>query len=178
MSHDDPQEARFIDLAGDLCQSYRDRDDGSWVGSPFAWILSMPSRTRGAIGEQLVSRWCSEIGLDVEPSPDSEADRLISGRRVEIKFSTPWQHGKYAFQQIRDQNYEYLFALGLSPSAVHAWLIPKSLLLEHVIGKMGQHSGASASETSWLRIRPGDEPDWLSPCGGRLSAVRDLLVRL
>lgn len=178
MSLDDPQEARFANIAEEIHQSYRGGDDGEWADSPFAWIRSMPSRTVGAIGEKLVSAWCLELGLDVVRSPDSEADRLISGNRVEIKFSTRWQNGEYRFQQIRDQDYEFLFALGLSPFAVHAWLIPKEVLLEHVIGRMGQHTGAGASDTDWLAVRVGDEPDWLQPCGGDLSAASEVLLRL
>lgn len=112
MSLDDPQQARFANIAAEIHQSYRGNDDGEWVNSPFAWIRSMPSRTVGAIGEKLVSAWCLELGLDVVRAPDGEADRLISGNRVEIKFSTRWQNGEYRFQQIRNQNYEFLFALG------------------------------------------------------------------
>lgn len=175
----DPQEQRFADLAEEIRQSYRASDDGEWTESPFAWIRpSMPSRRVGAIGEKLVSAWCLELGLDVVRSPDREADRLISGNRVEIKFSTRWQNGEYRFQQIRDQNYDFLFALGLSPFAVRAWLIPKDVLLEHVIGRMGQHTGAGASETNWLAVRAGEEPRWLQPCGGDLSAASEVLLRL
>jgi len=75
-----------------------------WAGSPFAWIRTRPSRQVGKIGEQLVAGWCAAKGLDVVATGDAQADRVIAGRRVEIKFSTLWASGGYTFQQIRDQN--------------------------------------------------------------------------
>lgn len=178
MSLVDPEEARFAALAQEIHESYRDADDGEWIDSPFAWIRTLPSRTVGAIGEKLVSAWCLELGLDIVRSPDRAADRLISGARVEIKFSTRWQNGEYRFQQIRDQDYDFLFALGIAPFAVHAWFIPKAVLKAHVIGQMGQHTGAGASDTDWLAVRVGTEPQWLRPLGGSLSTVREILLQL
>ena len=96
-----------------------------WAGSPFAWVRTMPSRRVGKIGEQLVSGWCAAKGLDVLRSPDSEADRIIGSRRVEIKFSTLWESGTYTFQQFRNQNYEYAICLGISPFDAHCWVLPQ-----------------------------------------------------
>ena len=39
----------------------------------------------GSIGEQLVAGWFAAKGLDVLRTGDSEADRVIDGKRVEIK---------------------------------------------------------------------------------------------
>ena len=147
-----------------------------WEASPFGWIKKGPSRQVGAIGERLVSAWCAAKGLDVVKSPDSEADRIIEGRRVEIKFSTLWQSGVYKFQQIRDQNYDLVFALGISPLDAHAWVISKAVLNRYVIGHMGQHTGAEARDTSWLSVRVGQEPDWLRACGGTLAAAHGVLA--
>ncbi|MDA8399734.1 MAG: hypothetical protein M0008_06755 [Actinomycetota bacterium] len=55
---------------------------------------------------------------------------------MEIKVSTLWQSGVYKFQQIRDQEYDYLLYLGVPPFDAHAWLLPKSVLFEHVIAHM------------------------------------------
>lgn len=63
MSLDDPQEARFANIAEEIHQSYSGSDDGEWADSPFAWIRSMPSRTVGAIGEKRL--YVSELGRRV-----------------------------------------------------------------------------------------------------------------
>ena len=101
--------------------------DDPWQGSPFRWMKSHPSRTVGAIGEALVAGWSAAKGFDVVRSGDSDADRIIQGHRIEIKFSTLWKSGVYKFQQIRDQDYDYCFCLGVSPFDAHAWLLPKSV---------------------------------------------------
>lgn len=80
-------------------------DNLAWNGSPFEWVLRMPPATKGKLGKQLVYQWCALKGLAVDRSRDSEADMLINGHRVEIKFSTLWKSGFYKFQQIRGQNY-------------------------------------------------------------------------
>lgn len=151
------------------------RKSDPWASSPFAWIKPLPAKTVGSVGERLVAEWCESNGFLVERSPDSEADRVIQGHRIEIKFSTLWENGGYKFQQIRDQNYEYCFCLGVSPQEVHAWLIPKAILKEHVIGKMGQHTGAEGTETAWLGFKVGKEFEWMKPYGGSLDAVKELL---
>lgn len=165
----DPDVRTLALVSATLEADYAPPSEDPWSGSPFAWIRSRPSRQRGAIGEKLVAGWCEARGFDVMRSPNSEADRVINGHLVEIKFSTQWESGVYKFQQIRDQNYDQLFCLGLSPFAARAWVIPKTILLTHVIGKMGQHTGASGQDTAWLSFPVGSAHEWMAPYGGALS---------
>lgn len=150
----------------------------AWFDSPFGWILSLPSSTRGAIGKRLVEHWCTRRGFTVTAAPGRGVDRLIDGHRVAIKFSRLWESGEYKFQQIRDQSYEFLFCLGVSPHAAHAWLLPKTLLDQHVIGHTGQHTGAAGHETAWISLDPSAPPEWITGHGGRLSDVERLLTDL
>lgn len=161
-----------------LRHEYLDDADDIWANSSFKWIKSQPSRRVGAIGERLVEEWSKHHGFIVERSPDSDADRIINGHRIEIKLSTLWASGGYKFQQIRDQNYEYCFCIGISPFEVHAWLIPKEVLQKHVIGHMGQHTGAEGSDTAWIGFQVGQEYEWMKPYGGSLDSVKDLLLNL
>lgn len=151
--------------------------EAQWKDSPFNWIRARPSRQRGKIGEQLVAGWCAAKGLNVNRSPDGEADRIIEGKRAEIKFSTLWESGAYTFQQIRDQNYAYAICLGLSPFDAHCWVISKRLLRQHVIGHTGQHRGRLARDTFWFSFPADSPPGWLVSCGGRLSAAFEILRR-
>lgn len=172
----DPEVLALAAIAATLAPDYSLGVDDPWEGSPFKWIKSLPSRTVGAIGEQLVAGWSAAKGFDVTRTGDSQADRIIEGHRVEIKFSTLWRNGGYKFQQIRDQDYDYCFCLGVSPFDAHAWLIPKSILLEYVIGHMGQHTGAQGSDTSWLGFEVGKPYEWMKPYGSSLAAVNELLL--
>lgn len=168
----------FSEVSRTIGASLVDGSKARWIGSPFEWILALPSRSKGAVGEKLVAEWCIHNGLLVERSPSTQADRIINGHRIEIKLSTLWAGNSYRFQQIRDQDYEHLLCLGLSPNEVHCWLLPKDLLHKYVIRHMGQHTGATGKDTAWLEVNPLSVPDWLSPFGSDLENVLEMLRRL
>ncbi len=89
----DPDVQALATIAASLEGDYRKTSD-VWINSPFAWIREgLPSRSKGKIGEQLVSKFLEERGIEVVPCRDSQADRIINGHRAEIKFSTLWESG-------------------------------------------------------------------------------------
>jgi hypothetical protein len=167
----DPEVELLAAIAGTLRSDYvREGALDPWDGSPFQWIKRIGSSRRiGKIGEQLVAGWCAAKGLDVTRSSSSQADRIIGGLAVEIKFSTLWESGVYKFQQIRDQNYEYAICLGISPQMAHCWVISKELLRLHVIGHLPQHRGREGTDTFWLSVIVANPNAWLKECGGTLA---------
>ena len=174
-------EARILASISQALEGDYASENREWEGSPFAWIKSRPSRQVGAIGEKLVAGWLAARDFNVSRSPDSDADRVIEGKRVEIKFSTLWKNGGYKFQQLRDQNYELAICLGVSPFAAHCWVIPKSDILrlwkhEHIISS--QHGGARGSDTAWIDVRMGCPPQWLTPFGGSLCDALAVLSEI
>ena len=175
----DPEVKMLATIAETIKSDYlEDPESDPWRESPFAWIKTRPSRQVGKIGEQLIAGWCAAKGLDVCSSGDTEADRVIAGHRMEIKFSTLWKSGVYKFQQLRDQNYEYAVCLGLSPFTARCWVISKAILREHVIGHTPQHTGRGGTDTFWLSFPADDPPQWMDECGGRLSDAFDVLASL
>jgi len=148
-----------------------------WKNSPFAWIKTRPSRQVGKIGEQIISAWCKQKGFVVSRSGNSDADLVINGHPIEIKFSTLWETGGYTFQQLRDQNYEYAFLLGISPFAAHGWFVSKKILLQYVIGHTPQHTGKEGSDTFWVTFRANNPPNWLNELGGTMSQVYQVMKR-
>ena len=174
MANDTELESLFS-IAKSLKSSYvRDEQSDPWANSPFAWIKSRPSRQVGKIGEQLVAEWCKQKQFIVSKSGDSEADLVLNGHRIEIKFSTLWESGVYTFQQLRDQSYEFAFLLGLSPFAAHGWFVSKVVLQQYVIGHTPQHAGKAGSDTYWMTFPPATPPNWLTPYGGTMSQVYKL----
>ena len=158
-------------ISRSLRQDYS-TDVSAWQGSPFQWWKTRPSRQKGSIAERLVARWCEANGLRVEPSPDSDADRLIEGVRTEIKSSTLWSGGGYKFQQLRDQNYEIAICLGISPFEAHCWVLPKRVILDgwgRYEGLVSQHGGRKGTDTAWLSVNPRSVPQWLQQYGGALD---------
>ena len=168
---------QFADLAAWLESEYVDHEGDPWASSPFGWIQALPSRKKGAIGEKLVAAWAEKNGFDVARTGDSDADRIINGRRIEIKYSKLWaDNGIYKFQQIRDQDYDFCFCLGLSPFDVHAWFIPKSELMQNrPPALVPQHGGSRGQDTRWLSFPATDPPAWLQSYGGTLATVRELI---
>jgi hypothetical protein len=152
-----------------------------WEGSPFAWIKSRPSRQIGAIGEKLVSGWLAARGFNVVRSVNADADRVIEGVRMEIKFSTLWANGGYKFQQLRDQDYDAAICLGISPFDAQCWIIPKAdiIRLWQVEGLISsQHGGKASLETAWIGLDPQSPPPWIQPYGGTLARAVEQLSRM
>jgi hypothetical protein len=152
-----------------------------WVGSPFEWIRSLSPRKKGSVAEKFLSFWLKEIGFTVGKTGDSDADLLVNNRRVEIKFSTLWDSGVYKFQQLRDQDYDFILCFGLSPLDAHCWLLPKKEVLYRwnlQDGIVPQHKGATGKDTAWLSVIPDSAPEWMQKFGGQLSASKEVLKSL
>ena len=168
----------LLSTAANFVRHDFDQNDSAWRGSPFEWVLRLSPATKGRLGKQLVYQWSALKGLSVDRCLDSEADMLINGHRVEVKFSMLWSAGIYRFQQIRDQNYEYAVCLGISPREAHCWVLSKTILRNYVIGHMGQHTGIAGRETAWFPVNPHNPPNWLAPCGGTLEQAFVVLQSL
>jgi hypothetical protein len=164
--------------AANFIKSEFKKDESVWAQSPFEWVLTLPSASKGKLGKRLVYQWCAIKGLSIDSCPDSQADMMINGHRVEIKFSTLWEVNIYKFQQIRDQNYEYAVCLGISPFEAHCWVISKKVLKQYVIGHMGQHTGLAGQETAWFAVNPQSPPSWILPFGGTLDEAYKVLKSL
>lgn len=173
-----PSYDTIVTASVDLAADYATGEDDPWAASPFGWLLKLPSRTKGAIGEKLVEKWAECEGFDVRRSPSSDADRIINGHRIEVKMSTLWANGCFRFQQIREQEYDYCLCLGLMPQDARAWLLSKAVLREYVIGHTPQHTGARGSETFWLGFPADEPPSWMLPYGSSLDEVSSQLRAL
>jgi hypothetical protein len=172
------EEFRWLETLSATLEPEYEESDAAWIGSPFAWIRKRPSRQRGKIFEQLLAGWLAAREFAVAPASSSDFDRFVDGYRVEVKGSTLWESGVYKFQQIRDQKYDLVICLGLSPFTTHCWVLPKETLHTFVIGKMGQHGGKAAQDTDWISFNPDEPYSWLTQWGGTLSQALEVLRRL
>jgi len=178
MTSDKNPEFELLATAANFIRPEFEKVNSAWEGSQFQWVTSLPSASKGKLGKRLVYQWCALKGLSIDSSPDPEADMMINGHRVEIKFSTLWEVGIYKYQQIRDQNYEYAVCLGISPFEAHCWIASKNLLKKYVIGHMGKHTGSGGQETAWFAVNPKSPPGWLLPYGGTLEQAYKVLKSL
>jgi len=107
--------------------------------------------------------------------PDSEAEGVIAGRRVEVKLSMLWRSGVYKFQQIRDQSNEFVVCPGVLPFDAHAWVTSKDVPPKHVIGHTPQHAGRCDPDTFWVTVKPGTPPEWLRKFAERLAEAFEIM---
>ncbi|MDE2766373.1 MAG: hypothetical protein OXI25_08105 [Chloroflexota bacterium] len=179
-SIEDP-DVKLLAAIADVLQEEYPASKDEWEGSPFFWTKTRPPRQQGAICERLLAGFLAAKGFAVTDAPDSEADRVVNGVRVEIKSSTLWKAGTYRFQQLRDQNYDIAICLGLSPFNVHCWVIPKSVIMSGwgtAKGLRSQHGGQQGSDTAWLAVDPNNVQSWLWPYGGSLAEAVEVLTRI
>ena len=159
MNISDSETQLLAELSDSLRRDYEaSKDLSRWEHSKFAWLKGIPSRTVGAQGEQLLSKYLESKGFAVSNSPGGESDRMINGKRAEIKLSTLWEGGKYKFQQIRKQDYDFIICLGLSPFIAHCWAMPKQFVMQKwEDGDIGpQHGGQAGKDTAWMHVDPED----------------------
>ena len=134
-------------------------------------MLSLCSKTKGQVAEDIVERFLICNDFHVMRSDNSEYDRIINGKKVEIKFSMLWESGVYKFQQIRDQDYDLLICFGISPYSAHCWVIPKCQIMtwwkNNII--ISQHGGEKGNDTKWLSVKVDKPQDILHPYGGSLE---------
>jgi len=162
----------YLAAAASIIRKDVEQSQIQWKDSPFEWVLRLPAGSKGKLGKHLISQYFALKGLSVtNKSIDPGSDMLVNGHRMEIKFSTLWNSGIYKFQQIRDQDYEFMICLGISPFEAHCWVINKQILKQEVIGHLGQHTGKGGTETFWFSVNPSEPQQWLINCGGTLESA-------
>ena len=169
----------FMQYSNALQENYPARKT-IWEESPFGWIQQKSSSTRGAIGKKLISNYLTRKGFDVHQSPGRGADRIIADKRVAIKTSCLWKKGIYKYQQIRDQDYDFVLCLGISPFDVHCWVIPKRVIMDkwHSGEIQSQHLGEKGGDTCWFTVNPRTPPEWIEEWGGSLIEVVDKISEI
>ena len=141
-----------------------------WKGSPFEWLLQLPARQKGALGGRLVASWCASKGLPTDRSKGSSENLVINGNKIAIKFSTLWNNGKYSFQQIRKDDFDYVLCFGISPNEAHCWILERDYAISHA---KAQHK-----TEYWISFNPQSPPEWLNGFGGSLDQAYQILKTL
>ncbi len=99
--------------------------------SPLSFVLMLAPRTRGKLGEMLLTQIARDTALMAGKAESVAYDVRIGDVRREVKFST---EDPPRFQQVRDpreQNttkYDYLVCISGRPHGLVYWLIPAGAL--------------------------------------------------
>lgn len=149
-------------------EEIRTRGKSLYENTPFEQLQKLSSRTKGAYFEKIVEEFLQKQGYIVNlPSRTSDYDRIVNGKRVEIKGSFLWGDGTNGFrwQQIRPhQQYDYIFFLAVYPSCMKLFFSAKCDVIDFVLQKdanghyiHNQHGGKTVnSGTFFLQGFPED----------------------
>lgn len=146
--------------------------DDPYANSPFKPLKSLASRTKGAAFERIISEILTDQGHEVLPPQSSEYDRLVDGKRVEIKGSFLWgNRGYFRWQQIRaNQEYDAILFLSFYPDYLDVHFATKEVAIQNLSAAdsegrypHNQHGGMTQdSGTYYMQGVPEDFP-WLTP---------------
>ena len=97
-----------------------------YLNSPFKDIISLPPATKGKRYEQIVDHTMTRMGYDVQPNQTAEYDRVINGKRVEIKGSSLAADKNFKFHQIRlNDDYDQLLLICFWPLDCRMFILEK-----------------------------------------------------
>ena len=148
-----------------------------YAGSPMKLYQDLSSKAKGSAFEYLVTEVLTTNGFTVEkPKKSTDYDRLVNGKKVEIKGSLGWvTNGRishYRFQQLRSsQDYEIVLFLFITPDGIEI----KGATKETVMEKIGyqdengfwphnQHGGKRVNSGTFCLDTPNtDTFDWMLP---------------
>ena len=131
--------------SGTLQSLQKDKSTEWWRGSMFEqFALIRSPRSRGAVGEKLVSDIMELWGSKVKRSRTANYDRIIDNIPTEIKVSTTWNcmEDNFRWSQIRNQPYERIIFGGINPNeAKLAWATKDDLQKWVFTDSNRQHAG-------------------------------------
>ena len=114
----------LLDQAARETRSYLDAQMfDPWHNTPYEKYRFVGNKQKGAWGEQIASRIFEKMGCEVEPPTNTGHDRIIDGKKVEMKFSLAQMNSKT--QEIQndlfmmnhvseDKDWEYLLFIGVN----------------------------------------------------------------
>jgi len=138
--------------------------------SPFLPLKNLSSSSKGANLEKLVTELLLQKGYTVTSRSNKGHDRVINGKKVEIKGSLLWGTGThFRWQQIRTgQDYDILCCVAVYPDKVELYAASKEdckkyLEVQNEKGEWlyNQHGGKKTNSGAfWMNGFPQDFP-WL-----------------
>lgn len=162
-----------------LSLQYTDEDGNPWGDSPFSWLRNRAPGTKGKAGRDFATALIQAAGVGVTPNGLA---LQVNGQTVKTKLSLMGEAGTLIFQQIKDDDFDYLICIGLYPVDSYGWIIPKSEIL--VDGNLQDRQGLTAQHVSeegipsdyWITNLDAANPfAWLAPFGGTTEQLTHVI---
>ena len=128
--------------------------DHRYEGKLFESFKNLPPSQKGKVGEA----WCEEVmialGSKVEPPESKDHDRIVDGRKAEIKSST-LNNGTevFSFLQIRPaQDYDFMILQAFLPDELRIFEVEKSVIRDLIDKKVikPQHGGNDGNSGTFM----------------------------
>ena len=105
-----------------------------YAHSRFKMLKDLSSKKKGALFEKLYSEYKLSQGVSVTKPSNSNHDRIVGGKKVEIKGSFLWGEGThFRWQQIRpSQDYEIIVFVAIYPDRVEFYQADKETARTHL----------------------------------------------
>ena len=97
-----------------------EKNDDPYKDSPFRVYKEMSSKKKGKYFELIVEEYLKKNGYTVTKSSNSDHDRIVNSKKLEIKGSMLWGEGThFRWQQIRtNQDYDIMCFVAIYPDRI------------------------------------------------------------
>ncbi len=129
MSSQNTQETNPVQL---LIKLAKEKHVGNkWINKPFYSIKILGNSSKGDLAEEFIVQYCRVLGFEVEDKPTrlGDYDKIINGKKFEIKMATEDLSGNFQFNHLRyDYKYSGVICIGVSPDSILFEIYSKSEL--------------------------------------------------
>jgi hypothetical protein len=139
-------------------------------GSPLMAMKSLSSKKKGKFFEKIYEEYASEQGKKVSGPGNSDHDRIVDGRKKEIKGSFLWGTGThFRWQQIRpEQDYEDIVFIAAYPDRIEFYEADKQTVASFVQQRnekgewiYNQHGGKKVNSGTFFLDGFPEDYEWM-----------------
>jgi len=107
-----------------------EKNNDPYLNSPFRVYKEMSSKKKGKYFELIVEQYLKKQGYNVTKSQNSDHDRVVNGKKLEIKGSMLWGEGThFRWQQIRtSQDYDVMCFVAIYPDRIELYGATKDVV--------------------------------------------------
>lgn len=128
-------------------------EDARYVNSPFRHLKQLHAKQKGKRYEEITESVLTRIGYIVSKPKSTDYDRIVNGKKVEIKGSTLNKGtDNFSFLQIRpDQDYDLMYFSMFYPNEFVIMAMTKKQIKENIDKKVfkKQHGGNKANSGTY-----------------------------
>jgi hypothetical protein len=146
-----------------------------YKNSPFYHYKILSSKKKGKYFELLFEDYMRSKGYEVQRSKNSNFDRIIDNKRIEVKGSLLWENGThFRWQQLRpNQDYDYIVFIAIYPDKAEFFYCDKETLRQNVEIQdedgnwpFNQHGGKTINSGTFFIDGFPEDFSWLLPLSG------------